>query len=144
MRSARDLYQSARHIIGYRGDSLIFFGTLDLVYAWSLYSASRSPQPLTVLNAWMATILPLPAWAMAWAVVGLVCLYHAFRHYDRFGFVAAISVKMLWGLLALWGTLMADVSPGAPAIWLGLAGLVWRISGWPEPEIQDEDGDYGP
>jgi hypothetical protein len=76
-----------------------------------------------------------------------VCLFHALHWYDRYGFIAAIGIKVVWAILSFAGWLMADVTLGSVAIWLGLAGLVWIISGWPEPDVSvviitDQDGGH--
>jgi hypothetical protein len=82
---------------------------------------------------WVNEVWSLSAWAALWASVGAVCVYHALHHYDRFGFVAAIGIKVIWGFLALAGWVTEGVTLGSVGIWFGLAGLVWVISGWPDP-----------
>lgn len=125
--------------VGRRGASLLFFGTLDLVYAWAMYTNDPAAAVTNSTYRWIDTIAPLDVWAVVWAVVGLVCLYHAFHHYDRFGFIAAIGIKVVWGLLCLAGVAYGEVSVGSVGIWLGLAGLVWIISGWREPIDYGDD-----
>jgi hypothetical protein len=120
--------------LGRRGECLMFFGVLDLVYAWSMFFATPTVLMGNSTYRWVGSIAPLQAWAMLWALVGLICIYHAFQQFDRFGFIAAIGIKVVWGVLSLGGWLVDDVSLGAVGIWLGLAGLVWRISGWRECE----------
>jgi hypothetical protein len=118
--------------IGLRGSVLLFFGELDLVYAYVLAFPSERTAS-TPIYQYFGSLAPLPAWGLLWATVGLICIYHAFHRYDRFGFVAAIAIKVLWGLLSLLGVWFADVSISSVAIWLSLAGLVWRLSGVTEP-----------
>ncbi len=123
--------------IGRRGAALLFFAMLDVLYAGSMATAQDSGLPLNATYSWFGEVLPLTAWALLWLSVGLICAYHAFRHYDRFGFVAAIGIKVVWAILSFTGWLVDDVTLGSVAIWLGLAGLVWVISGWAEPPDPD-------
>jgi hypothetical protein len=137
--ATRRIWQTLRRRIGHRGAALLFFGTLDLVYAWSMVSASDTLIQANPTLRWFSQVIGLEFWSSAWMVVGIICLYHAFQRYDRFGFVAAIGIKMTWGLGSLAGCIIEDVSLGSVAVWLGLAGLVWIISGWPEPPEAGED-----
>lgn len=137
----RRWYRAVRHRVGYRGAALLFFAELDLVYAWVL--AFPTPEVRTsATNQYFATLLPLHAWAMLWAVVGALCLYHAFVRYDRLGFIAAVLLKVIWGGFALLGNWFADVPASSPAIWISLAGLVWVLSGWREPGLSTEDAEH--
>lgn len=122
-----------RRHIGRRGASLLFFATLDLIYAVSLANpdtASRSGPQLT----WLAGLAPLWVWASLWATVAMICGWHAFRRYDRMGFTAAIVIKVLWGVASFGGWAVGGVDRGyvAAAIWLAFAAFVWVIGGWPE------------
>lgn len=122
--------------LGHRGECLLFFGGLDLVYAWSMLTSDPN---MNATYRWFNSIGPgLDAWAALWAFVGVTCIYHAFHRYDRFGFAAAIGIKMIWGLFSAIGT-TAGITFGSVGIWLGLAGLVWRISGWAETMAERTD-----
>lgn len=119
--------------LGRRGLSLVFFGVLDLIYAYSLLypdSATRAGPFLT----WVDAVAPLDAWAALWAGVGVVCLAYAVRRRDRVGFACAIFLKILWGSVCIGGWLIGGAERGyvSAAIWLCAAGFVWVISGWPE------------
>lgn len=123
--------------IGFRGSVLLFFAELDFVYGYVL----AFPAPETAASPtyrYFSSLLPLRAWALLWVGVGVICFYHALHRYDRFGFVAAIALKILWGSLALIGVWYADVSISTVAIWLSLAGMIWRISAWPEPYSMED------
>lgn len=120
--------------VGRRGRVLLFFGSLDLVYAVSLALPDHEVRAGSFF-VWLASIAPLWAWAAAWAGVGVVCLVDAFRHVDRAGYTAAICLKAFWGLVSLGGWLFGGVERGyvSAAIWLGVALLLATIAGWPEP-----------
>jgi len=117
-------------------------GGLVLIYAASMIDASSDYVQHNPTYKWFGSIVSLSFWGALWAIVGLICVHHAFQHNDRFGFTAAIGIKVVWGLGSFAGWLMEDVQIGSVAIWLGLAGLVWIISGWPEPPTTSEDAPH--
>ena len=121
--------------IGRRGAALLFFTLLDLVYCLSLLT---SPRPLSPLYTWMDTLVPLPAWAAVWGTVGTVCLWYAFRAYDTPGFMAAVALKVAWGLNALLGWLTGAVPLGyvSAVIWLAFAAFVHLIAGGIPPGVR--------
>jgi hypothetical protein len=146
----RDRWAALRQRIGRRGDCLLFFGSLDLVYAWGMFTATAEAKGRNGTFLWVEEIIPLDVWAAVWMTVGVICVVEAFQRFDRVGFIAAIGIKVVWGAI-LFGGWAADVfgwidystvTVGSVGIWLGLAGLVWRISGWAEPEVPDS-GDAG-
>jgi len=123
-----------RHRVGRRGAGLLFFALLDLVYAYSLLAptdAARNSESFRFI----ADILPLWGWAIAWAAVGVTCLVQAFAAHDRVGFAAAMGLKVLWGVLFLLGGLVAGLERGyvSAAIWLTFAAWIGVIATWPEP-----------
>lgn len=120
--------------LGKRGRVLLYFGALDLVYAFSLAAPDEVTRE-SPFFIWLAEIGSPWAWFWAWAGVGLVCLWQAFCRSDRAGYAAAISLKIAWGVVCLGGWLFGDVERGyvSAAIWLGLAYFVGNISSWPEP-----------
>lgn len=120
--------------VGKRGRFLLFFGGLDLVYAVSL-TAPDAQTRRAPLFLWLAGIAPLWMWAAAWGGVGVVCVWQAFCRRDAIAFAAAISLKILWGVVCLGGWLFGGVERGyvSTAIWLGLAYVVSVVAGWPEP-----------
>jgi hypothetical protein len=119
-------YLAAR--IGRRGAALLFFVLLDVVYCYGLLTA---PRPLVPFYAWMNDIMPLGTWAACWGLVGAVCLVYAFRTHDTPAFMAAVGLKVAWGLLSLLGWLAGAVDRGylSAAIWLGFAVFVFLIAG---------------
>lgn len=120
--------------VGKRGRMLLFFGSLDVVYAASLTApdATTRGAPLFV---WLAEIAPLWVWALAWGAVGVTCLWQAFCRRDAVGYAAAIGLKIFWGIVCLGAWLFGGVDRGyvSAAIWLGLAYAVSVLAGWPEP-----------
>ncbi len=119
--------------LGRRGRVLVFFGGLDVIYAFSL----AQPDDLTragSLFLWLDRIGPLWLWSAAWGLVGVVCLWQAFCRDDALGYGAAVALKIGWGMVCLGGWLFGDVERGyvSAAIWLAAAFLVSVIAGWPE------------
>lgn len=123
--------------IGRRGAALLFFALLDEVYAFALLTA---PRPLTTFYAWMDEIMPLPVWAACWAAVGLICLGFAFALRDTAAFMAAVAIKVGWGLPALFGWIGGAVPLGyvSAVIWLGFAAFVYLIAGGIPPPLRSE------
>lgn len=121
--------------IGRRGAALLFFTLLDVIYCVGLLTA---PRPLVPFYAWMDGIMPLAAWAACWGTVGAVCLAFAFKTYDTPAFMAAVALKVGWGLLSLLGWLAGAVDRGyvSAVIWLAFAAFVFLIAGGipPAPE----------
>lgn len=121
--------------VGLRGRVLLFFGSLDLIYAVSLIAPDQETRGRAFF-VWLASICPLWVWAVLWGGVGLVCLWQAMVRRDRLGFTAAAALKVFWGLACLGSWLFGEVERGyvAAAVWLGLAYLMARVlAPWPEP-----------
>jgi len=126
--------QALRHRIGHRGSALLFFAVLDIVYCCSLLFPPAPDQQ----GAWLrflAGILPLPAWALIWGAVGLLCLFTAFRRRDSAAFAFAVGIKVLWSMLSLASGAVGGVDRWyvSTVIWLAFAGFVGIIASWPEP-----------
>jgi hypothetical protein len=117
-----------RDRVGRRGAALLFFALLDTVYCTALLTA---PRPLTVFYAWMNEILPLAVWAACWGVVGVICLCFAVAQRDTTAFMAAVALKVAWGLLAFFGWTSGTVPLGylSAVIWLAFAAFVYLIAG---------------
>lgn len=120
--------------VGNRGSCLLAFAAVDVV--WAVYLLT-SPESAT--TRWFDAVIPIEFWAGVWVAVGLLCTIFAFRRDDHVGFVAAIGIKIVWGTGCLMGWALSDVPLGAVGIWTGFAWLVWRISGWAEPQVISED-----
>jgi hypothetical protein len=120
--------------VGRRGAALLFFALLDLIYGWALLDPLKSTAASPGYR-WLATILPLEAWGGIWLLVGVLCLVGSVVHEDSIAWVAAMSIKVMWGGLWFCGWWLADVPRGwAPsAVWLPMAALVALLAGWPEP-----------
>lgn len=123
--------------VGRRGTALLFFALLDFVYAVALLTA---PRPLTPFYAWMDQVMPLHMWAGCWAAVGLVCLGFAFAIRDTTAFMAAVGLKVGWGLPALFGWINGAVPLGyiSAVIWLAFAAFVYLIAGGIPPAQRSE------
>jgi hypothetical protein len=123
--------------VGRRGAALLFFTLLDLVYAFALLTA---PRPLTPFYAWMNQVMPLTIWAACWAAVGLICLGYAFVQRDTAAFMAAVGLKVGWGLPALFGWIHGSVPLGyiSAVIWLAFAAFVYLIAGGIPPAPKSE------
>lgn len=121
--------------VGRRGAALLFFTLLDAVYCYGLLTI---PRPLAPFYAWMATIAPLGAWAACWGLVGAVCLVYAFQVYDTPAFMAAVSLKVGWGLLSLFGWLLGAIDRGyvQAVVWLAFAAFVYLIAGGIPPAVR--------
>ncbi|MDF5755829.1 hypothetical protein [Spongiactinospora sp. TRM90649] len=122
-----------RHI-GYRGSVLLFFAL------WSLGNAARLawPPPEVAAGpafAYLASIAPLSALAAPWALVGVLCLVQAFTVADTAAFAALSGLLVAWAVVYLVGGLLGAIPQAAWAVIIQVvvAGLVLRISRWPEP-----------
>jgi hypothetical protein len=122
-----------RRRVGRRGLSLLFFGTLDLIYAFSLINPDRESRHGAFLTA-IAGVAPLWVWATLWGTTGLICLWYACQRRDRVGFTAAIFLKVTWAMTCMSAWLFGGAERGyvAAAIWAAAAGFVWVIATWPE------------
>jgi hypothetical protein len=121
--------------IGYRGTFLSFFALLDYLYGFSLIyppdEAKRSPSA-----RFLAEVIPLEAWGTIWILVAIILTIGVFAERDRWAFTAATGLKMLWGMTYLVGWALFHLDRGwvSAVIWLVLAAVMLRISGWPEPD----------
>lgn len=126
------------HRVGHRGAALLFFALLDGVYAFSLLQPPAGGQ-LNASLAFMQNIAPFPVWGALWASAGVVCLASTFLVNDRWGFAAAMLIKVLWGVLYVYGALVGvDRAYLGAVVWLCLAGWVGVIASWPEPPTLEE------
>ncbi|MEO3860856.1 hypothetical protein [Acrocarpospora sp. B8E8] len=122
------------HLVGYRGSVLLF---LALQCAASAVRLARpAPEVVgTTTYTYLASIAPLWTLAIPWAVVCVLCLVYAFRDDDKVAFGAIAGLTVFWSVVYLIGGLVGAIPQ---AYWqcivqIVLAGLVLRISGWPEP-----------
>lgn len=124
--------------IGHRGAALLFFALLDAVYAFSLLNPPPDVRRGASL-AFIDNVAPLPVWGAIWAIAGIACFVCAFRKDDRWGFAAAMLVKVLWGCLYIYGSFLGiERAYLGAAIWLCLAGWIAIISSWPAPVYRGE------
>lgn len=128
------MLRSLTRRVGRRGSALLLFATLDLIFGWSLLD----PTPTVLASPgyrWLGSVLPVQVWGALWTVVGLLCLIGAFLREDSPAWVAAMAMKVMWGVLWFCGWWLADLERGwvSAAVWLPMAALVALLAGWPEP-----------
>lgn len=125
--------------IGRRGYFLLTLCAVDILVGWNfLYPDSESR---ALQNARMAEIIPLDSssasqavWAVLWWITAGFCLVNAFRREDRWGFGAAVALKVLWSATYVFSAIEYSQSTGyvGAAIWVWIATLVLAVSTWPE------------
>ena len=123
---------------GRRGEALLFFAMVDILFAVRLLNPPTPPgQSLT----WPQTLMPLWVWAICWGGVGALCAVGAFLTSDTIAFIGAVSLKIGWGIVALLGWMSGQIAGGyaQAAIWLGAAWLVFRVAGGIPPPYQHSD-----
>lgn len=133
--------------IGRRGTILLILAFIDFAYGASLIGPS-SEALSTASVRWREHFAPTWAWGGAWLLVGAILLVSAFMKHDVIGYVAAISLKIIWGLVTLASWILGNVPRGwiGAIIWLVFAAMVGVISGWPESTwrvAEQRDGNDG-
>lgn len=119
--------------IGRRGCFLLFLSMLDIVQAYGLIF----PTP-TVLESqsyiFLSSLMPLHVWGTLWGVVGIVCLYYAFKRDDMVAFSAGMFIKSLWAFMFLLGWALAGIERGylLSAIWGAFALTLAMVATWSE------------
>lgn len=113
---------------------MLFFALLDIVYCYSLIFPSWSARNSESFK-FLSEVFPIYVWGSLWGIVGLICLVSAFIRSDKFGFSAAIGIKILWGSIYIGAQVWGGVERGyvSAAIWLALAALIFILASWPEP-----------
>lgn len=121
------------HRIGHRGAFLAFLAFLDLVYG--RYLAHPPPGvTATPLYTYLASIMPLWAWATVWVSVGVICAAQVCMRRDAPAFFVAAGLKLAWGLVNVAAWLSGTVRQGyvSGAIWLAFGAVVLVVADWPE------------
>lgn len=118
-------WRSLRERIGPRGDVLLALGVIDVGQAISLVRDQPSAS-----YEWFGSIAPLQAWAALWLGAAVVCIYHAFRRDDHFGYVAAVGIKLVWGVGCFAAWILADVTALGGVLWLMFSVIIWRVAGY--------------
>lgn len=117
--------------LGHRGAFLLALGVLDELYALSIPGVARTG---TTSGLWLATVAPLSAWTIVWAVTGVVLIAGAFVKHDWWAFGVAEALKVMWASVYLSGWLAHGVTRGwaSAAVWTAFAVAVLIVSTWPE------------
>lgn len=139
LRAAKRWYFSIKARLGRRGSGLLFFAFVDLMYSYFLFTA---PPQLRQAPSYifLASILPLWGWALAWAIPGLTCIFCAFRKKDVIAFTATMAIKITWTSVYLAGAVLGEIQFGyiTATFWFSMAMLVRLISGWPEEVVNGQ------
>ncbi|MEU1731384.1 hypothetical protein [Streptosporangium sp. NPDC020145] len=117
--------------VAFRGSVLLFLAL------WSGGQVARLTlaPPVTPTTAYLASIAPLPVLAIPWAACTVLCAAQAFTVTDWHAFALTAGVLVTWAVLYLVGGLRSAIPQGywACIIQIVMAGLVLRISRWPDP-----------
>lgn len=89
-----------RRRIGFRGGSLIFFGTVDVALAYGLTDIPAATARTPFYQV-LVSVAPLSWWAVLWWATALVTIASAVRARDMPGFVASAAMLSLWSSLSL-------------------------------------------
>ena len=131
--------------VGRRGVFLLLIAGFDLVYGWTRMihpdSTFKSGQQYKLL----AQVFPLPSveasmtvWGMLWWFVAVTAAVSAFLPNDRWGYGAAIGIKISWlfGNGYAWSNGL-DGGGGSVAVWTFVLAVTMLIATWPEsvPEV---------
>lgn len=130
------VYKFAR-LLGRRGASLLWFGALDVIIAFSLFYPSMSPEAQRIYH-YVYVTGGTSLWGFLWLLVALLCFSQAFMKKDRLAFTAAIGIKIAWSTLFFAAWLIDGASRAwyLAVIFLSLAGFVFIIAGWPEGPLR--------
>lgn len=137
-RRAAAVWRRLRRRVGFRGATLIWFALIDALYGLSL-ATQPPPAERSDVVQWATTFIPLQAWTGLFLATSATCIVYAFRRRDRIAFMAASGTHGILGatMLAGWALGVAERGWSSAAIWLGMAGWVTLIAGWPEPTPSD-------
>jgi hypothetical protein len=136
----------------------LFIAAFDVVYGWT---RMIHPEPEVVHGEQyrlLSQIFPVdsPAasmtiWGMLWWFTAVVCAINAFRASDRWGYGAAIGIKVSWLIGNAWAWANGlDGGGGVIALWVFVLAIVIRIARVPEPvpaldrwadRVHDETGE---
>lgn len=130
--------------LGHRGRILLVLAVVDFAYGFSLIGPSADSLALSAM-VWRQHYAPLWVWGVGWIVTGTVLTISAFVLRDAIGYAAGVVWKILWSLTTLASWVFGGVDRGwlGAITWIVVAGMVWDISGWPEPvrPLETEGGE---
>jgi hypothetical protein len=123
-----------RHSVGHRGAALLGFGIFDLVYGWTkmihpdpISAQSQQMRLLGDLFPWWPSHITIMGWGYLWWVVGAMCIANAFRRDDRWGYGAAIGIKVSWIVANVWAWSQGLIGGGATVATWGFVLYVTMI-----------------
>lgn len=127
------LLSGALRRLGRRGAFLLTLGVLDEWYALSVPGVASTG---TATGLWIASLAPLTAWTLVWAVAGVILIAGAFAEKDAFAFATAVMLKLTWAMVYLIGWAVHGVYRGwaSAAVWLAFGMAVMIVSTWPEKQ----------
>jgi hypothetical protein len=112
--------------VGLRGTFLLLVAGFDLVYGWTrmihpdpTFRAGRQYQLLSQIFPLDSTEASMTVWGMLWWFVAVIAGVSAFKKNDRWGFGAAIGIKVSWlfGNVYAWANGL-DGGGGLVAVWV--------------------------
>lgn len=114
-----------RICIGWRGFFLLVIGLFDFVFGWTRLlhpdadiAASQQLRLIGELFPWLSHEATLLTWGYLWWITGVICVIHAFRRDDMWGYGSAMGIKMSW------------IGANAWAWYHGLVGGAGTVSTW--------------
>lgn len=88
------------HRIGYRGTTLLLLAAIDFAYGLTFIRTDPSQR---LVNRYLEEAIPFATnqtsagiWLVLWWTTGLFCLVNAFRRADRWGYAAAVMLKVAY------------------------------------------------
>jgi hypothetical protein len=134
----RGRLERLRIIIGWRGFFLLAIGIFDLVWGWTrlihpdpVIASSQQLQLIGQLFSFIDGPKTILTWGYLWWLTGVICIIHAFRRDDMWGYGAAMGIKVSW-IGANWFAWKHGLvgGGGTVAIWtfilIVVTGLAWR------------------
>ncbi|MEV8635365.1 hypothetical protein AB0395_27280 [Streptosporangium sp. NPDC051023] len=130
----RQCVQRIDRLVGFRGSVLLFLALWSSAQAVRL--AWADPVILsTPTYVYLASVGPLWVMATPWAICAIMCAVQAFTVTDWSAFALTAGVLVAWAVIYLIGGIRGAVPQAywACVVQIAVAGLILRLSRWPEP-----------